>query len=190
MKTSTVISLKIMAALLLLSMALNGCGQASQQDKDQPKVEKPTIDIHTAIRNGDLDAVKQHIAAGSNLNEKDPFTGSTPIITAAAFNQIKAVEALIDAKVPLTIKNNDGATVLHAAAFFGRIEIVQLLIDANVDKDVRNNVGATARESVSGPFEEVKPIYEMVRQQMAPLGLQIDLTELEKARPVIAMMLQ
>ena len=39
-------------------------------------------------------------------------------------------------------------------------------------------------------FEDVKPIYEMMQQQLAPLGLTFDLAEIEKARPVIAMMLE
>ena len=36
-----------------------------------------------------------------------------------------------------------------------------------------------------GPFAEMKPIYEMLKQQLGPLGLQLDMTELEKNRPVI-----
>ena len=65
-----------------------------------------------------------------------------------------------------------------------------MLMDAKVDKTTLNNYGATARESVTGPFEEIKPIYEMLQQQLGPLGLQLDLTEIEKTRPVIEMMLQ
>jgi hypothetical protein len=39
-------------------------------------------------------------------------------------------------------------------------------------------------------FEEMKPIYNMLIQQLKPLGFSLDLQELEKARPVVAMMLQ
>jgi hypothetical protein len=116
--------------------------------------------------------------------------GSTPLITAASFGKNKIAQALIDAGADVTPKNNDGATALHAAAFFCRVEIVQMLIDAKADRSARNNFGATARESVMGPFEEVRPIYEMLQQQLGPLGLQLDLKEIEKTRPVIAMMLQ
>ena len=97
---------------------------------------------------------------------------------------------MIDANADLSIKNNDGATALHTAAFFCRTEIVQLLIDAKADKTIKNNFGMTARESVMGPFTDVKPVYEMLKQQLGPLGLQYDLNEIEKTRPVIAMMLQ
>ena len=84
----------------------------------------------------------------------------------------------------------DGTTPLHSAAVFCRIEIVQLLIDVNADKTLRNNFGATPRETVLGPFSEIKPIYQMMQQQLGPLGMQLDMDELEKTRPVIAMMLQ
>ena len=89
-----------------------------------------------------------------------------------------------------TIKNNDGATALHNAAFFGNVEIAQILIDAKADKSIKNNFQATARESILAPFEQMKPVYKMLQQQLGPLGLKIDLAEIEKNRPVIAMMLQ
>ena len=118
------------------------------------------------------------------------MTGSTPLISAVSFGKNDIAKALIDAKANLTLKNNDGSTALHAAAFFCRVEIVQMLIDAKADKSVRNNFGATPRESVMGPFEPVKPIYEMLQLQLGPIGLELDLNEVEKTRPVIAMMLQ
>ncbi len=157
---------------------------------DEVTIEKPSMDIHAAILANNLDAVKQHIKAGSNLNEKEPMSGSSPLISASTFNRVEIAKALINAKADLSIKNNDGSTALHTAAFFGRIEIVQLLIDANADKTYKNNFGATARETVMGDFAQVKQIYEMMILQLEPLGFKLDLKELEKARPVIAMMLQ
>jgi len=41
-----------------------------------------------------------------------------------------------------------------------------------------------------GPFNEIKPVYEMMQQQLEPFGLKLDMDKLEKTRPVIAMMLQ
>lgn len=163
---------------------------ANKDATPDSKTNAPDIDIHTAVIGGNLEEVLQHIEAGTDLNQKDPLSGSTPLISAITFGKTKIARALIDAGADLTLTNNDGATALHAAAFFCRVEIVQMLIDANASKTVRNNYGATPRESVMGPFEEIKPIYEMLMHQLAPLGLQLDLKELEKTRPVIAMMLQ
>ena len=190
MKTVRFKSLKNKINLVVLAVALT-TGMASCQNAQSKKgVEQPSMDIHTAVLYNNLEAIRQHIEAGSDLNQKDAFGGSTPLITAATFGQDQIVRALIQAGADLTVQNNDGSTALHAAAFFGRVEIVQMLLDAHADKTVRNNYGHTARESVMGPFAEVKPVYEMMQNQLGPLGLQLDMAELEKTRPVIALMLQ
>ena len=191
-----------MKSLVNISLALvlltSGCAQSSNNSKAQADnmveaksvIEKPKIDLQMAVISGNLEAVKQHIEAGTDINQKEAMSGSTALISAASFGKIEIAKALIDAGADLSAKNNDGSNALHVAAFFCRIEIVQLLIDAKADKTILNNYGATARQTVMGPFEEVKPIYEMLQQQLGPLGLQLDLTEIEKAHPVIAMMLQ
>ena len=164
--------------------------QAATKVESKTIIEVPQMDMQTAIVSDNREVVKQHIEAGTDLNKKDAMSGSTPLITAASFGKIDIAKALINAGADLSAKDNDGSTALHVASFFCRVEIVQALIDAQADKTALNNFGATARETVMGPFEELKPIYEMLQQQLGPLGLQIDLTEIEKTRPVIAMMLQ
>lgn len=192
-------SMRIIANMSLVLLLLTAaCGQSGTKTKEQANsntevksvVDEPDMDIQAAILSDNLQVVKEHIKAGTDLNKKDAMSGSTPLITAASFGKIKIAQELIDAGVDLALKNNDGATALHTAAFFGRVEIVQMLIDAKVDKSVRNNFGATARESVMVPFADMKPIYEMLQKQLQPMGLQIDLDEIEKTRPVVAMMLQ
>lgn len=199
---SKILKFKTFKSLVNISLGLvlftSACAQSADNSKDQAVheveaklvVEKPEMDIQMAVISGNLEAVKQHIEAGTDINMKDAMSGSTPLITAASFGKIDIAKVLIEANADLTLKNNDGATPLHVAAFFGRIEIVQMLIDAKADKNAKNNFGATPRETVMGPYAEMKPIYEMLQQQLAPIGLQLDLSEVEKARPVIAMMLQ
>jgi len=189
-----------MKPLLIISFIIllltNACAQSGNNSKSDTStntesvVAKPKINIHEAVLSGNLEVVKQHIKAQTNINEKEAMSGSTPLISAASFGKNDIAKALIDAGADLSIKNNDGATALHTAAFFCRVEIVQMLIDAKADKTIRNNFGVTPRESVMGPFTEIKPIYEMLQLQLGPIGLQIDLNEIEKTRPVIAMMLQ
>lgn len=156
----------------------------------EPTIQKPKMSIQTAVISGNIEVVKQHIIAKTDLNEKEVMSGSTPIITAATFGKNQIAKLLIDAGVDLSKKNNDGATALHTAAFFCRIEIVRMLIDANADKSIRNNFGATPKESVMGPFADIKPIYVMLQEQLSPIGLKIDLNEIEKTRPIIVQMLQ
>ncbi|HDZ14916.1 hypothetical protein LCGC14_1776560 [marine sediment metagenome] len=199
MKTPKINSFKSFVNIsIVLVLLTSACAQSGSKSKAQTVtkieakevVEKPKIDIQMAVLSDNLEAVRQHIEAGTDINKKDAMSGSTPLISAASFGKNDIVKALIDAGADLNLKNNDGATALHTAAFFCHVEIVQLLIDAKADKTVKNNFGATPRESVMGPFTEIKPIYEMLQQQLGPLGLQLDLNEVEKTRPVIAMMLQ
>ena len=184
----------VMYALLIVMISLSACGQKKTQSDEESsaktEVKAPDMALSAAVVAGNLDAVKQHIEAGTDINEKDPLSGSTPLITAITFDKKDIAQALIDADADLAIKNNDGATALHVAAFFGRVEAVQMLMDAGADKSAKNNFGATPRETVMGSFEDMKPIYEMMQQQLAPIGLQLDLAEVEKARPTIAIMLQ
>ncbi len=199
MKKSKINSFKSLVHIyLVLVLLTSACAQSDNKMKDQENykteaktvVEKPEIDIQRAVLSGNLEAVRQHIEAGTDINKKDAMSGATPLISAASFGKTDIAKALIDAGADLTPKNNDGSTALHVAAFFCRVEIVQMLMDAHVDKTTLNNYGATARETVMGPFEQIQPIYEMIQQQLGPLGLQLDLMEIEKTRPVIAMMLQ
>jgi len=190
---SVTLSIQIVIVIILFTIS---CGQSEKNaattnnTEIKKSVDKPTIDIHTAVLTGNLEVVKQHIKAETDINLKEPMSGSTPLMSAITFNKPIIAKALINANANLSIKNNDGSTALHNAAFFGRIEIVQMLMDAKADKTIKNNFGATPREIVMSDFAEMKSIYEMLVLQLKPMGFELDMNELEKARPVVAMMLQ
>ncbi len=194
MKKSTKMQSRFLVFVCVFSLAFASCSQKSETKKimepSKKEIAKPSIDIHTAVLTGNLEVVKQHIEAGTDINQKEAMSGSTPLMSAATFNKTEIAKALIHAKADLSVKNNDGGTALHTAAFFGRIEIVQLLMDAKADKTIRNNYGATARETAMVDFAQMKPIYEMLMQQLQPMGFSLDLNELQKRLPVVAMMLQ
>ncbi|AXG71791.1 ankyrin repeats (many copies) [Kordia sp. SMS9] len=196
MKTPQVFFTKIIfMCIVAIVVSLTSCAQENNskttaKNDQTATVEAPKMDIQSAIIAGNLDIVRQHIKAGSDLNTKEAMSGSTPLVTAITFNKLDIAKALIDAKADLSIKNNDGSTALHTAAFFGRVEMVQLLIDANADKTIKNNFGATAREIVLSDFAQLKPIYEMLILQLKPMGFTLDIATVKKAHPVIAMMLQ
>lgn len=147
-------------------------------------------DIHTAVATGDEATLLRYIAAGKDIDEKDPFGGSSPLITAAVFGQTKLAKLLIEKGANVNFRNNEGSTALISAAFFGRPEIVRLLLDAGADKTIKNKYGSTAYTSVAVPFSEVKSTYELLEKQLAPLGLELDYAYLEKVRPEIADLLK
>jgi hypothetical protein len=181
-------------AILFMIASCNSRKDPAQKNStsrvSQAEVKPPQIDIHTAVLTENLDALKQHIAAGSNLNEKDPFGGSSPLISAAVFGKTEEAWVLIEAGADLNFQNNDGSTALHTAAFFCRPEIVRMLLDKGADKTIRNNFGATAYESVAPPFAEAKNAYDMMGTILGPAGLKLDYPYIEKTRPEIAAMLK
>ena len=178
---------------LLLMIACGKKENSSTSDSTAittSSVKPPEIDLHTAVLTDDLDAVKQHIAARSNLNENDPFGGSSPLITASLFGKPEAAKLLIDAGADINFQNNDGATALHTGAFFCRPEIVKMLLENGADKSLKNKFGATAYESVAGPFSDVKNTYDMMGKILGPMGLKLDYAYVEKTRPQIAAILK
>lgn len=184
----TTIQILTMLIATVLAACTGSGGNASEAGA--ATAEAPAIDIHTAVITDNLDAVKQHIAAGTDLNTKDPFGGSSPLISAAVFGKTEAAKVLIDAGANVNFQNNDGSTALHTAAFFCRPEIVKMLLDAKADKSIQNNFQATPLQSVSMPFADAKPAYDMMGQMLAPMGLTLDYAYIEKTRPEIADMLK
>jgi len=193
MKTKLTNSLNVATILVLVVLTFVSCGNKQQKtlsnDKDVSEVKAPSTDIHSATFMGDIKSVKQHIAAGSNLNAKDQY-GSTPLIIAVTFGKTEVAKALILGGADLNLKNNEGSTALHTASFFCRTEIVKVLLEQGADKTLKNNYGATALESLVSSFNNVKPIYEQIAKQLGPLGLKLDLEFIEATRPVIADMLK
>lgn len=175
-------------SILLMIVACKGRDGSSANA--QGKVKPPAVDIHTAVITENEEALGQHIAAGTNLNEKDPFGGSSPLISAAVFGKTNMAKLLIEAGADLDFQNNDGSTALISAAFFCRPDIVRMLLEAGADKTIKNNYGATAYESVLAPFSEVKSSYDMMGKMLEPMGLKLDHVYLEKTRPEIAAMLK
>ena len=145
--------------------------------------------IHEAAFYGDIDSMKEHIIAGSDLNEKDAY-GSTPLIIATIFDKTDVAIVLIEAVADLTIPNNEGSTPLHVSAFFCRTVIVEALLENGADKSLKNNAGSTALESVAAPFAYVKDFYDATGASLEPFGLKLDYDHIRKTRPIIAEMMK
>jgi len=182
----------VLPTAIILSIAIY-----AQQENEIPVQQQlntsqdvPLISIHMAALQGDLDAIHQHIAAGTDLNKTEPSAGSTPIITASLFGKTDVVKVLIEGGADVNFRNKEGSTALHTAAFFCRPLIVRELLDHGADMSIRNNAGSTAIESVMVPFEAVKGYYDYFGNTLGPLGLELDYEYIETTRPKIVNMLQ
>jgi len=182
-RISWMLFIREQALSLLVATLLLGCGK-------EPAPPVPSTSIHEAVVRGDLKTVLEHIAAGSDIDISDTLSQGTPLMTAATFGHIDIAKALIDAGANLNLKNSDGSTALISASFFGRSEIVQMMLDNGADTTIRNNMGSTALNAVEGPWETVKPIYDMLGNMLAPSGLILDYERIQRARPTVATMLR
>jgi len=119
-----------MKHLLLTTIAavlLVGCGES------QPP-EPPDLSIHRAALRGNIEAVKQAIADGANVNAKDE---GTPLHHAAAGGHKEIVELLISKGADVNAKNNDEVTPLHWVADMGHKEIAEILITKGADVNAK-----------------------------------------------------
>ena len=95
-----------MKHLLLTTIAavvLVGCGPSP-----------PDIPIWATAAEGNIEAVKQHLAAGADVNMKDDW-GKTPLHKAAAYGGKEVTELLIDADADVNAKDDEGRTPLDLA---------------------------------------------------------------------------
>ena len=97
--------LRIMKHLLITTIAavvLVGCGG-------------PPKDILEAAESGNIEAVKQHLADGADVNAKDE-NGGTPLLYAALTGRKEIAELLIAKGTNVNAQLNDGKTPLDVAS--------------------------------------------------------------------------
>jgi hypothetical protein len=157
-------------------------------------VKAPDISLIEAATEGDLDAVKQHIAAGTDLNQKDPNPAgakATALGIAAALGHTEVAIALIEGGANVDQRDKDGSSPLHSAAFLCYPKIVQALLDKGANKNARNNSGSTALESVELPWAVAKGIYEFLDGIIfKPLAAPLDYERIQETRPEIVEILR
>ena len=142
----------------IAALVLVGCGE-SQQSVPQAETkpvepvaeastpEPPTaiardIGIHDAAYDGNIEAVKQHLAAGRDVDARD-VEGETPLRCATIEGHKETVELLIAAGADVNAKDRIRCTVLHWAAIDGNNEIAELLIANGADVNAKRNDGET-----------------------------------------------
>ncbi len=159
-----------MKHLLLTTIAavlLVGCGE-SQQSATAPEVKPvepvaeaaqpeptttkaPDISIHDAAATGNIEAVKQHLAAGTDVNAKGKY-GATPLHNTAIK---KIAELLIPNGAEVNAKDGNGWTPLHYAAGRGHRETAELLIAKGADVNAKGADGKTPLDAADGETADI-----------------------------------
>jgi ankyrin repeat protein len=99
-----------------------------QQDAKLSNTETANKALLEAAGKGDSEAVKQHLAAGANVNVKRAWYGRTPLHIATWSGQEQIVQLLIEKGASVNAKDKGGWTPLYCAVESGYKNIVELLI--------------------------------------------------------------
>ena len=101
------------------------------------------MDMHQAAREGDLEALRERIERGDNVDERNGV-GRTPLMYACNSGRLECAQALIEAGAAVDMVDNDGRTALMIASCNGHHECAQALIDAHADLELTNRDGQNA----------------------------------------------
>ena len=177
-------------ATIVLSAGCGGSNPVSSNKEEKILVlpKPPAMSLIDVSAAGDLDAVKKHIAAGTDVNQLDPDEQGDKdscLGVSAAFGHKDVVLALIEAGADIGYRNKNGSTPLHIAAFFCYPEITKTLIDKGADKNAVDNEGGTALDGVLLPWNQAKGIYDVMNSIFAPLGAPLDYDRIKSTRPKI-----
>src|SRR3989338_4293865 len=157
-KRHNLISLISIIFLLLVGMAMAGCGTALTQ----------------AAKEGDIAALQKLLDQGANINENAIVGGSmngSLLSQAAYYCRIEAIKYLIHKGADINNAtgwtdygaSGGGLRPLHMAARSGCTEAIKLLLDAGADIDVRANKmfgSALAIAAYHGNIKSVKYLLE------------------------------
>jgi len=134
--------MKSIIVSIVAAVVLVGCGESQQSaptpeakpvepvaeasQPEPPTTKAQSIPIHQAAMQGKLEAVKEYLAAGKDVNAKDG-NGRTPLHWAASQGYQEIVETLIANKADVNIKDGRGNTPLSLAKNWSHHEIVEVL---------------------------------------------------------------
>jgi cytohesin len=123
-------------------------GKTGKELKESAVVKES---IHAAARYGNLEAVKQHLAAGTDVSFRNK-NGDTPLNYAAYLGHMEIVELLVENGANVNAKGLADWTPLHLAAHKNKEKIVQLLIanGAEVNPYTSPDFGGTPLDVANG----------------------------------------
>ncbi|MEC8893816.1 MAG: ankyrin repeat domain-containing protein, partial [Candidatus Poribacteria bacterium] len=139
-------------------------------------------DIWTAAVSGDIEAVKQQLAKGVDVNAKNK-DGASALHAAAIVGQYEVAELLIQKGANVNVSGDDGGTALHAAAFLGQYEFAKLLVQKGADVNARKNDGVTAMDVLKVDWGTTEFIARL-------LQIQVDREKVEAGRAQIVELLR
>jgi len=181
------LTMKHLLITTIAAVLLVGCGTLHQSSDVEPakpvaegaqpqqpsrKPEALDISIQKAAYDGNIEAIKQHLAVGTDVNAKGGG-GWTPLHLSVQNGKKEVSELLISEGADVNAANDNGnlglgRTPLHFAALDGPNEIIELLIAKGADvnqKDVNGETPLDWAEETNN-----KEIADLLRKHGAKTG--------------------
>ena len=160
------------ALITLIVCVFLGCGESTQtyfppapeaqriiEERERKAKEinskggVPRIPIHDAAREGNIEAIKQHLLVadlvGTDLNEKRGV-GFTPLHFAAAYGHGEVVQALITKGADVNTRTGVGWSPLHHVSVNDHKDVAELLIRKGAVINAKTNDGETPLDFAAG----------------------------------------
>jgi len=121
------------------------------QQPEPPTTEAPDISIHEAVMLENVEVVKKHFAAGTDVNARGEDVGTPPLHIAALVGSNEIVELLITKGADVNAKEEEeGWTPLFVAVGDGYKKIIELLIANGANVNAKDDVGDTPLDMAIG----------------------------------------
>ena len=160
--------MKSILVSIVAAVVLVGCGESQQSaptpeatpveliaeaaKPEPPTAKAPDIDIYGAAYTGNIEAIKQHLAAGADVNNKGLF-GGTPLIYAESR---EIIELLIVAGADVNYSPENGITPLAHAVIRADKESAELLITSGADVNSKDRQGHTPLDTAKSSLDLLK----------------------------------
>ncbi len=93
--------------------------------------------LSIAASRSDINAVKELLDKGADVNEKNALHGGTALKAASSAGRVEIVKLLLDRGADVNLESgNMGWTALSAAAWFGHHDVAMLLIERGADINI------------------------------------------------------
>lgn len=116
----------MLVVLMLYSLPLNLFAQSA--------------DLFSKVMRNDINAVKELIASGADINQQNEMYGHTPLIIACNYNYVDLAKYLIFQGADVNIRGKDGSTALIAAGGNSQ-ELVEILLSKGADVKIKMENG-------------------------------------------------
>lgn len=116
------------------------------------------VQLMDAVSIGDKVQVRELVALGRDVNEKDKsYRNQSALHVAAETGDAEIAQMLVEANADVNIADDDGETPLMIAAQHNHLQVVRLLLKAGANLHLQDNGGKTALQKTTA--EEIKRLF-------------------------------